>query len=161
VVSSLEADQIANFCELYTDLQKSFFSKLAAERTPNLLPLEHAVGEMAGAVEQQDLERLLDARQRFMDAGFVLLNNFYLTAVLRGLVPAGLRLAHLAACLPTVTCVTPCATTRRFSRRLTVTMKAGCGSWSARSVVAKPSLRCSGALGKSGAPGDLLFGHML
>ena len=42
----------------------------------------------------------LDARRGFAQAGFVQLNDFYLVSVLRGLIPAGLRLTHLAAAHP-------------------------------------------------------------
>jgi DNA-binding GntR family transcriptional regulator len=98
VVSRLEADEIANFCELYTDLQTSFFSKLALEQSVNTEELRAALAAVARAVERTDLEALLAACQAFTDSGFPLVNNFYLASVLRGLIPAGLRLAHMAAC---------------------------------------------------------------
>jgi DNA-binding GntR family transcriptional regulator len=98
VVSGLEADEIANFCELYTDLQTSYFSKLAREQSANLSELHQALAEIDRAVEANNLSTLLAACQAFSDSGLGLLNNFYLTSVLRGLIPAGLRLAHMAAC---------------------------------------------------------------
>jgi DNA-binding GntR family transcriptional regulator len=98
VVSSLEADEIANFCELYTDLQTLFFSKLALEQNPDLSELHATVANVNHAVEQQSLEALLAACQAFNAASFPLIHNFYLASVLRGLIPAGLRLAHRAAC---------------------------------------------------------------
>jgi DNA-binding GntR family transcriptional regulator len=100
VVSGLQADEIANFCELYTDLQTLFFSKLAAERKANFAELRQALAGIGRAVEHNNLESLLAACQTFTDAGFPLVNNFYLASVLRGLIPAGLRLAHIAACHP-------------------------------------------------------------
>jgi DNA-binding GntR family transcriptional regulator len=51
-------------------------------------------------VQHNDLEALLAACQAFTDSGFALVNNFYLASVLRGLIPAGMRLAHMAACHP-------------------------------------------------------------
>ncbi|MFP6837076.1 MAG: GntR family transcriptional regulator [Pseudomonadales bacterium] len=98
VVNGLEAGEITNFCELYTDLLTSFFGKLACERGANYSQLRNATEEIGRAVEEQDLETLLGACQAFMDSGFPLVNNFYLASVLRGLNPAGLRLAHMAAC---------------------------------------------------------------
>ena len=98
VVSSLEADEIANFCELYTDLQMSFFSKLALEKNANTTELREQLAAVGRAVEGDDLEALLAACQTFIDSGLCLVNNFYLASVLRGLIPAGLRLAHMAAC---------------------------------------------------------------
>ncbi len=100
VVNSLEAGEIANFCELYTDLQTSFFSKLALEQNAHHTELRQALAAIGGAVEEKNLEALLHACQAFMDSGFPLVNNFYLASVLRGLIPAGLRLAHMAACHP-------------------------------------------------------------
>lgn len=97
VVNGLEADEITNFCELYTDLLTSFFGKLARE-SADYSQLHNATAEISRAVDEQDLEALLGACQAFMDSGFPLVNNFYLASVLRGLNPAGLRLAHLAAC---------------------------------------------------------------
>jgi len=100
VVSGLQADEIGNFCELYTDLQTSFFSKLARQHRADFSPLRQAVGALGQAVERHDIEALLDACQAFTDAGFPLVNDFYLASVLRGLIPAGLRLSHIAACHP-------------------------------------------------------------
>ena len=97
VVSGLEADEIANFCELYTDLQTSFFSKIAQQQKTDTSELRDAAMAVGQAVEQNNLEALLIACQAFTDSSFPLLNNFYLASVLRGLIPAGLRLAHRAA----------------------------------------------------------------
>jgi len=100
VVSSLEADEIANFNELHTDLQTSFFSKLALERDADLSELHQVLEGIDQAVAQHDLDGLLAACRAFTDASLPLVNNFYLASVLRGLIPAGLRLAHMAACHP-------------------------------------------------------------
>ncbi len=97
MVSTLEAEELANCSELVTELQTSFYSKLAVRRNLELEPFELALREMAGAVHAQDLDATLHARKAFADAGFRQLNNYYLVSVLRGLIPAALRLTHLAA----------------------------------------------------------------
>jgi DNA-binding GntR family transcriptional regulator len=100
VVSCLEAQEIANFSELFTQLQISLFSKLACQRSIELQGFECALEVMAAAVAQGDKEKLLEARKEFLLAGFQLLDNFYLCSVLKGLIPAGLRLAYLVALHP-------------------------------------------------------------
>ena len=100
VVSSLEADEIVNFNELHTDLQTSFYRKLALERSADLSELQQVLERIDQAVAQHDLDGLLGACRAFADVSLPLVNNFYLASVLRGLIPAGLRLAHMAACHP-------------------------------------------------------------
>lgn len=100
MVSSLEAEELTNCSELVTELQASFYGKLALRRTLELEPFEGAIREMAGAVHARDLDGALDARRAFAYAGFGQVNNFYLVSVLKGLIPAGLRLTYLAAAHP-------------------------------------------------------------
>lgn len=100
VVSSLEAEELANCSELVTELQSSFYGKLALRRSLELAPFESSIREMAGAVTAGDLDGALDARRAFAHAGFRQVNNFYLVSVLKGLIPAGLRLTYLAAAHP-------------------------------------------------------------
>jgi DNA-binding GntR family transcriptional regulator len=107
VVSRLEAAEITNFSELYTDLLDSFFCKLAAQDTHHLkgagtlAGLAEALAEIVRGVEEADIDGVLGARRDFIEAGLDGLDdNYYLKAVLGGLVPAGLRLAHLVACHP-------------------------------------------------------------
>lgn len=100
VVSDLQADDIGNFCDLYTDLQASFFSKLARRRNADFSALRDAVAALGDAVARNNVEAMLGACQTFADSSLPLVNDSYLAAVLRGLVPAGLRLAHIAACHP-------------------------------------------------------------
>jgi len=97
VVSAMEGQEIANFCELYTELQVLFFRKLAALPGQHLERLQPALAEMSAALSQSDLTRLLGARAQFLAASFTQLDNFYLNSVLEGLVPAGMRVAHLVA----------------------------------------------------------------
>ncbi len=100
VVSSMESNEIANFCELYADLQSLCFSKLASLSGSNLGPLEAALDEMALGVSEVDVAVELQSRKHFVLAGLPLLENFYLSSVLKGLIPAGLRLAHLVTLAP-------------------------------------------------------------
>ena len=100
VVSRLEAAEIANFSELYTDLLDSFFSKLAVQDGTSEGVLAGALSHIDQAVEEGDVERLLAGQREFIEVGLAALDNYYLTAVLKGLIPAGSRLAHLVACHP-------------------------------------------------------------
>ena len=106
MVSRLEAAEIANFSELYTDLLGSFFCKLAAqdgqpsEHGGVLTALAGALTHIDQAVEEGDVEQLLAGQREFIEVGLAALDNYYLTAVLKGLIPAGSRLAHLVACHP-------------------------------------------------------------
>ncbi len=101
VVSRLEANDIANFGELFTGLKINFFRKLAGLAKLDRRPFEQALEIMAEGVAGDDIERLLAGRAAFLQAGFEQLDNFYLCSVLSGLVPAGQRLAHLVALHPT------------------------------------------------------------
>ncbi len=100
VVSSLESKEIANFCELFTEVQVMFFSRLAAIQTLDANDFCPALEDMGNAVVDGNPVTLLEARRVFLEAGFPLLDDFYLGGVLRGLIPAGLRLAYLAALHP-------------------------------------------------------------
>ncbi|MDZ7670675.1 MAG: GntR family transcriptional regulator [Gammaproteobacteria bacterium] len=100
VVSALETEELANCSELVTELQASFYSKLARRRGLRLEPFEGCISHMARAVQDGDLDGALDARRAFAAAGFAQLQNFYLVSVLKGLIPAGLRLTYLAAAHP-------------------------------------------------------------
>lgn len=97
VVSSLESKEIANFCELFTQVQVLFFSRLAAIQTLDSNDFCQPLEDMGNAVAADNLVTLLQARRAFLEVGLPLLDDFYLGSVLRGLIPAGLRLAHLAA----------------------------------------------------------------
>lgn len=97
VVSSLESKEIANFCELFTEVQLLFFSRLAAIQTLDSNDFCQPLEDMGNAVVADNLVTLLQARRAFLEVGLPLLDDFYLGSVLRGLIPAGLRLAHLAA----------------------------------------------------------------
>lgn len=100
MVSSLEAEELTNCSELVTELQSSFYGKLAQRRNIDLDPFEATIRDMARAVQAESLDGVLEARRGFAHAGFVQLNNFYLVSVLKGLIPAGLRLTYLAAAHP-------------------------------------------------------------
>jgi DNA-binding GntR family transcriptional regulator len=100
IVSRLEAQEISNFCELFTDLQVSFFSKLAGVRKLDPQPFKNAIDQMAEALAQNDSAGLLAGRGAFLQAGFAQLENFYLCSVLSGLIPAGQRLAYQVSAHP-------------------------------------------------------------
>ncbi len=94
VVSAMDNSEIAGFCELYTELERLCFSQLAGLSGRDFNPLEAALDEMATGVNDEDLACVLKARKHFVSAALPLLENFYLSSVLKGLIPAGLRLAH-------------------------------------------------------------------
>jgi DNA-binding GntR family transcriptional regulator len=100
VVSELDDREIADFCELFTDLQVSFFRKLARVPALNEKEFLQAVELIAGSLATQDRSQLLAGRAAFLAAGFAQLDNFYLCSVLEGLIPAGQRLAHRVAMNP-------------------------------------------------------------
>ena len=94
VVSTMEDSEIAGFCELYTELERLCFSKLAASSGCDFVALDGALNEMAAGVNDEEVSCVLKAREHFVSAALPLLDNFYLSSVLKGLIPAGLRLAH-------------------------------------------------------------------
>lgn len=100
MVSHLTADDMVNCSELICELQVALFTKLAAKRGRVVSGLESVIQEMAAAVQAQDLEGVLRARQAFIEGAAGQLNNFYLGSVLSGLGPAGLRVTFLAARQP-------------------------------------------------------------
>ncbi len=97
VVSRLEAQEVANFCELFTGLKITFFRKLAGLKRITLGPFQEAIEGIGEGVAEDDTARVLEGRAAFLCAGFEQLDDFYLCSVLKGLVPAGQRLAHLVA----------------------------------------------------------------
>jgi DNA-binding GntR family transcriptional regulator len=99
-VSALEADALSDCAELVTELQTAFYGKLAQRRSLDVQPFNAALRQLGEAVQADNLDGFLDARRNFASAGFGQLNNFYLVSVLKGLIPAGLRLTHLAAAHP-------------------------------------------------------------
>jgi DNA-binding GntR family transcriptional regulator len=99
-VSCLEAEDLCNCSELVTELQTSFYRKLSGSPQLQVAPFEACIRDLAAAVQAGDLPAALDARRSFAQAGFAQVNDFYLVSVLRGLLPAGLRLTHLAAAHP-------------------------------------------------------------
>lgn len=94
MVSRLEAQDIGNFCELFTDLQVSFFGKLAGIRKLKSAGFLAAIEQISDALGQNETRALLAGRAAFLQAGLGQLDNFYLCSVLSGLIPAGQRLAH-------------------------------------------------------------------
>lgn len=100
VVTRLEPTAVCECLELLTEVQVLFFGKLAGLRRFDAAPFERCLEQMATAVQDQDHAALLEARRAFAGVGIAVLNSFHLTAVLEGLLPAGLRVAHLAATHP-------------------------------------------------------------
>ena len=101
VVSSMESNEIADLCEVFAEMQSLCFSKLANLQKADLSGLSEAIEEMSSAVGNGDAAGVLTARKHFLLAGLAPLNNYYLSAVLKGLIPAGLRLEHLVSTHPT------------------------------------------------------------
>ncbi len=97
VVSAMESREIANFCEVFAQMQALCFGKLAGLDNPDLTNLEGALTLMEEAVRDEDAGSILAARKHFLLGALEPLDNFYLRAVLRGLVPAGLRMERLAS----------------------------------------------------------------
>lgn len=97
VVSSMESNEIADFCEVFTQMQSLCFGKLAGLEHPDLSRLKQALADMADAVRDEEPGRMLAARKAFLLGSLPQLNNFYLSAVLRRLIPAGLRMEHLVS----------------------------------------------------------------
>jgi DNA-binding GntR family transcriptional regulator len=60
--------------------------------------MAEALADISLAVEQGNTQGLLSGQREFVEAGLAALDNYYLSSVLRGLIPAGLRLGHLVAC---------------------------------------------------------------
>jgi DNA-binding GntR family transcriptional regulator len=100
VVSALASNEIADLCEVFSELQSLCFTRLARAETAELSVLEEAVERMAAGVSLSDPEAVLKAREQFLVGSLAILDNFYLSAVLKGLIPAGLRTDHLALAHP-------------------------------------------------------------
>ncbi|TNF80296.1 MAG: GntR family transcriptional regulator [Gammaproteobacteria bacterium] len=92
VVSSMESNEIADFCEVFTQMQSLCFGKLAGLENPEITALGQALADMGNAVRDDDLDGVLASRKAFLLGSLPPLNNFYLSSVLRGLIPAGLRM---------------------------------------------------------------------
>lgn len=97
VVSAMESNEIADFCEVFAQMQSLCFGKLAQLDRADLSPLTAAIERMAEAVREEDRDAVLTARREFLLASLPPLNNFYLSSVLKGLIPAGLRMEHLVS----------------------------------------------------------------
>lgn len=101
VVSAMESDEIANFCEVFAELQTLCFAKLAERVNPDLEALEESLAAMSLAVSAGDGDAVLGARRGFLEGSLPPLDNFYLSSVLSRLIPAGLRMEHLVSQHPT------------------------------------------------------------
>jgi DNA-binding GntR family transcriptional regulator len=100
VVTRLEPAAICECGELLTEVQALFFGKLARIEGIDLGSFERSLQAMAAGVQNDDVGEVLDARRAFITAGTGALDSYHLTSVLDGLLPAGLRIAHLAAAHP-------------------------------------------------------------
>lgn len=97
VVSVMESREIANFCEVFAQMQSLCFGKLASLESPDVSVLEEALEAMSEALQAEDGAAILAARKQFLLGSLRPLDNFYLGAVLRGMIPAGLRMERLAS----------------------------------------------------------------
>jgi DNA-binding GntR family transcriptional regulator len=100
VVTRLEPVAVCECTELLTELQALLFGKLARVRDLDPAPFEGCLQAMSTAVQEGDVARALACRRSFVAAGATALGGYHLGAVLEGLQPAGLRIAHLAAAHP-------------------------------------------------------------
>jgi len=100
VVSDLGTREIEDLAELLGELKTSLFVKLVRTPQADLSGCRRAVEAMAQAVASGGVEELVRARRDFFEGAVGQIDDFYLTAVLRGLVPAGLRLAYRVASRP-------------------------------------------------------------
>jgi DNA-binding GntR family transcriptional regulator len=100
VVTRLEPAAICECAELLTEVQALFFGKLARVEGLDLGSFERSLQAMAVGVQNGDVGEVLGARRAFAAAGTHALDSYHLTSVLDGLLPAGLRIAHLAAAHP-------------------------------------------------------------
>ena len=97
VVSAMEGNEIADFCEVFAQMQSLCFGKLARLERPDLFGLSEAIERMGSAVREEDTAGLLEARKEFLLSSLPPLDNFYLSAILKRLIPAGLRMEHLVS----------------------------------------------------------------
>lgn len=97
IVSSMERNEIANFCEVFAQMQSLCFGKLASLPDVDLSALTDALAQMSQALAEGDPQGVLNARKRFLLGSLPPLNNFYLSAVMKGLIPAGLRMEYLVS----------------------------------------------------------------
>ncbi len=102
VVSDLSVDQIENLSRLSADLLVKLFLKVSRNLHKNpqeelLAPLQAAVKDMEDGAERRDLDKLLRARVDLVEAAFPIILDHYLESVIRGLIPAALRLTHLVS----------------------------------------------------------------
>jgi len=100
VVTALEPAAVCECSELLTELQALFFGKLARVPGLDLEPFDRSLQAMALAVQNADVTGALDARRTFVGAGIAALDSYHLASALDGVLPAGLRIAHLAAAHP-------------------------------------------------------------
>lgn len=100
VVSSMESNEIANFCEVFAEMQSLCFGKLASLAAPDLAALTGALELMSQAVIDAEPSEVLAARRQFLLGSLPPLDNFYLSSVMKGLVPAGLRMEYLVSLHP-------------------------------------------------------------
>ncbi len=97
IVSSLEAGQVDDFSELFSELLCQLYVKVAASRSRCFDEFSLSLERMERAVVQDDFDTLVLARRSFIRAGFPILDTFYLSAVLSGLIPADMRLAYVVS----------------------------------------------------------------
>lgn len=100
VVSGLGGREIDDLAELLGELKTRLFVKLVRTPQADLSACRRAVEAMAQAVSSGRIDALLRARRDFFEGAVAEIDDFYLGAVLRGLVPAGLRVAYRAAGRP-------------------------------------------------------------
>jgi len=100
VVTGLQPAAVCECAELLTELQALFFGRLARGPLADITPFEHSLQQMAAAVARSDVSGALDARRAFTSAGIAALGSYHFAAMLDGLLPAGLRIAHRAAAHP-------------------------------------------------------------
>ncbi len=99
VVSALEASAVRECAELLGELLTLLYTKVARRNVvePQCQALERELRLMESATRAGDVEGVLNARRRFVALASTAVDSPHLVAIVGGLMPAGLRIAHLAA----------------------------------------------------------------
>ncbi len=100
VVCALNADEVEPLCELSAELISYYFRRLASViggSEEALEPLRNALEVIEQTIEAGDRTQFVHAKVGFVQAGYELLADPFVTSSLESLLPVGARLAHLVA----------------------------------------------------------------
>lgn len=100
VVCALNAHEVEPLCELSAEILSYYFRRLASVvdgREEALTPLREALDVIEQTIDAGDRTQYVLAKVSFVQAGYELLSDPFVTSSLEGLLPVGARLAHLVA----------------------------------------------------------------